>query len=98
MPRFGVPQYHTGRVRSGPHHFSIQVMANMYRFHTRVRFGELTVRMTTKASGWGAGVVPVRRMTTRPVISFAPTGNTWRGVLRSCHAQLLYSYNIPIHN
>ena len=31
MPLFGVPQYHTGRVRSGPHHCSIQVMARMYR-------------------------------------------------------------------
>ena len=34
MPRFGVPQYHTERVRWGPHHFSILVMAKMYRFHS----------------------------------------------------------------
>ena len=33
MPWFGVPQYHTGRVRSGPHNCSIQVMAKIYRFH-----------------------------------------------------------------
>ena len=26
---FGVPQYHTGRVRSGPHHCPIQVMAKI---------------------------------------------------------------------
>ena len=40
MSWFGVPQYLTGRVRSGPHHWYIQVMAKVCRLHiARVLIG-----------------------------------------------------------